>query len=74
MVTSGSIQETVTIHETMASPASNGTMKRMLWTVGGFCAAAACFLVLGPKLTENVDLLTLPDEDRTEDDTLVELD
>ncbi|MDQ2834563.1 MAG: hypothetical protein M3Y50_12635 [Acidobacteriota bacterium] len=32
-------------------------MKNILWLVGGFCAAATCFLVWGPKRTEPVELL-----------------
>jgi hypothetical protein len=32
-------------------------MKSILWTVGGFCAAAAGFLVLGRKRTPPVELL-----------------
>jgi len=37
-------------------------MKRLLWTVGGFCAAAAGLLVLGSKRTPNVnDLAQIED-------------
>ena len=32
-------------------------MKSVLWMVGGFCAAAACFLVWGPKQSQPVELL-----------------
>jgi hypothetical protein len=59
----------------MPNPVSNDTMKKMLWAVGGFCAAAAGFLVLGPKIAQPVDLLTDSfEEDRTPDDTLIETD
>jgi hypothetical protein len=59
----------------MSTAKKNDTMKKMFWTVGGFCAAAAGFLVFGPKLAQPVDLLTDRfEEDRTEEDTLVETD
>jgi hypothetical protein len=32
-------------------------MKNIFWLVGGFCAAAAGFLVLGSKRTPPVELL-----------------
>jgi hypothetical protein len=32
-------------------------MKNIFWLVGGFCAAATGFLVLGPKRTQPIDLL-----------------
>ena len=32
-------------------------MKNILWMIGGFCAAAAGFLVFGPSRTQPVDLL-----------------
>jgi hypothetical protein len=38
-------------------------MKRLLWTVGGFCAAAAGLLVLGSKRTPNVSDLVRTRED-----------
>ena len=38
-------------------------MKRLLWTVGGFCAAAAGLLVLGSKRTPNVNDLEQQSED-----------
>jgi hypothetical protein len=34
-------------------------MKSVLWWVGGFCAAAAGFLVLGAKRTPTVDDLAV---------------
>jgi hypothetical protein len=38
-------------------------MKRFLWTVGGFCAAAAGLLVWGSKRTPNVEDLARQLED-----------
>jgi hypothetical protein len=32
-------------------------MKSVLWTIAGFCAAAAGLLVWGPKRTQPVELL-----------------
>jgi hypothetical protein len=32
-------------------------MKSTLWMIGGVCAAAAGFLVFGPKRTQPVELL-----------------
>jgi hypothetical protein len=32
-------------------------MKSKLWMIGGFCAAAAGFLVLGRRRTPNLELL-----------------
>jgi len=32
-------------------------MKNFLWTVGGFCAASACFIVWGPKRIKPVQEL-----------------
>jgi hypothetical protein len=42
-----------------ASEYKEGTnaMKNILWMVGGFCAAAAGFLVFGPSRTQPVELL-----------------
>jgi hypothetical protein len=48
-------------------------MKRFLWTLGGFCAAAAGLLVLGAKRTPNVEDLDPALEDaQAEDHTTVE--
>jgi hypothetical protein len=38
-------------------------MKRLIWTVGGFCAAAAGVLVWGSKRTPNVEDLPSMSED-----------
>ena len=38
-------------------------MKRFIWTVGGFCAAAAGLLVWGAKRTPNVEDLGPAAED-----------
>jgi hypothetical protein len=38
-------------------------MKRFIWTVGGFCAAAAGLLVWGSKRTPNVEDLASTLED-----------
>ena len=38
-------------------------MKRFLWTLGGFCAAAAGLLVWGAKRTPNVEDLPVKFDD-----------
>jgi hypothetical protein len=38
-------------------------MKNFIWAVGGFCAAAAGFLVWGPKRNPPVDVLAHKLED-----------
>ena len=38
-------------------------MKNVLWMVGGFCAAAVCFLAWPSKRTEPVELLAHQLED-----------
>jgi hypothetical protein len=38
-------------------------LRRILWSLGGFCAAAAGLLVLGPKRTPRVETLAESRED-----------
>jgi hypothetical protein len=47
-------------------------MKKALWWVGGFCAAAAGFLVLGARRVQPVEALTQePEEAWTDNQTVV---
>jgi hypothetical protein len=44
-------------------------MKKTLWWVGGFCAAAAGFLVLGARRVQPVEALTQAREEEWSDGT-----